>query len=250
MTFINSEKPLLTAMIQCHTADECCKKIKNSLKEGADAFGIQLCQLYLEERSEEHLNKIFSACEGKPIYITSYHSRESEYLSEEECVELLLRGLKCGATLCDVRGDQYDVCECQLSKDPIAIKKQKDLVDKIHKFGGEVLMSTHDFRTLSSEYVVSVAKEQINRGADIIKVVINNENPDSLIEALKTINELKKLGKPFLFLDIGACAKIVRRLGPTLGVCMYLCVDEHGILDTPVQPLIREVKYIRDNIDF
>ena len=250
MTFLNGEKPMITAMIQCHTADDCVKKIKKSLQAGADAFGIQLCQLYLNERSDDHLKKIFAACDGKPIYITSYHLRESENLTEEECVELLLRGLKCGANLCDVRGDQFDICECQLTENEEAIKKQKDLIDTIHRFGGEVLMSTHDFRTLTCDYVVSVAKEQLHRGADIIKIVIKNDDPDSLPEAIKTIIELKKLNKPFLFLDLGACAKIIRRVGPSLGVCMYLSVDEYGELDTPEQPLISEVKYIRDNIDF
>ena len=250
MSFLNTKKPFLTAMIQCHTADDCIEKIKKSHKEGAEAFGIQLCQLYLEERSEEHLKRIFAACEGKPIYITSYHLRESENLTEEDCVELLLRGLKCGATLCDVRGDQYDPCECQLTKDMVSVKKQKALIDEIHRLGGEVLMSTHDFRPLSCEDVIAVAKEQLSRGADIIKIVIKNDDENSLPEAIKTISELKKLGRKFLFLDIGACAKVVRRLGPSLGVCMYLCVDHHGELDTPEQPLICEVKYIRDNLNF
>lgn len=44
-TFLNYDKPLLTAMIQCPTAEECIEKIKASLADGADALGIQLCRL-------------------------------------------------------------------------------------------------------------------------------------------------------------------------------------------------------------
>ena len=46
-------------MIQCETADECIKKIKKSLTDGADAFGIQLCVLKREYRDEETLKRIF-----------------------------------------------------------------------------------------------------------------------------------------------------------------------------------------------
>ena len=40
-SFLNHDKPLICAMIQCRTADECIEKIKMSLIDGAEAFGIQ-----------------------------------------------------------------------------------------------------------------------------------------------------------------------------------------------------------------
>lgn len=41
-SFLNSDKPLKTAMIQVKTADEAIAAIESGLKQGADAFGWQL----------------------------------------------------------------------------------------------------------------------------------------------------------------------------------------------------------------
>lgn len=159
-------------MIQCETADECIKKIKKSLTDGADAFGIQLCVLKREYRDEETLKRIFSACGDKPIYATSYRCKESEGMSDDECAELLLRALKCGATLLDVMGDAYDV---------------------------------------SPQY------------------------------------QLAQSDKKLLFF-VSDKGQIIRYIGPSFGVCMYLCVQDHGKLDTPEQPVLKKLKAVRDNI--
>ena len=55
----------------------------------------------------------------------------------------------------------------------------------------------------------------------------------------------EKLDIPFLFLSGGEC-KILRRIGGELGCCMYLCVYEHDALATLQQPLLSDVKLIRD----
>ena len=69
------------------------------------------------------------------------------------------------------------------------------------------------------------------------------------LENLKMINMLKeKLDVPFLFLSGGEC-KILRRIGGELGCCMYLCVCEYDNFATPLQPLLKKVKAIRDNMD-
>ena len=40
----------------------------------------------------------------------------------------------------------------------------------------------------------------------------------------------------------------VRKIGGELGSCMYLCVCEHDEFSTPAQPLLKNVKAIRDNM--
>ena len=68
------------------------------------------------------------------------------------------------------------------------------------------------------------------------------------IENLKIINLLKEnLKIPFLFLCGGEC-HILRRVGGELGCCMYLCVHEYDELSTNTQPLLKNVKAIRDNV--
>ena len=238
-------------MIQCETADECIKKIKKSLTDGADAFGIQLCVLKREYRDEETLKRIFSACGDKPIYATSYRCKKSEGMSDDECAELLLRALKCGATLLDVMGDAYDVSpQYQLAQSDTAIKKQKELIDKIHSLGGEVLMSSHTFKSTTLEENLMIAKAHIERGADVIKIVNNALSEDEIPKYIDIIQKITAMTDKNLLFLVSGKGQIIRYIGPSFGACMYLCVQEHGELDTPEQPVLKKLKAVRDNILF
>ncbi|MBE6557049.1 MAG: type I 3-dehydroquinate dehydratase [Ruminococcaceae bacterium] len=248
-TFLNQQKPLLTAMVQEKTPEGAICVIMNSLYDGAEAFGIQLCNLLPEYRNVETLRKIFSYCEGRPIYITSYRGAASKGLSDDERVELLLMGLEAGATLCDVIGDLYAPTTDQLTFDVQAVEKQKALIRTIHERGGEVLISTHTSRYFTEDEVLAYAKEQIARGADVVKIVAKANSEDEQMDALHTIHRLhKELEKPFLFLVGGTHTRLVRQIGPALGVCMYLCVESYLPVTTKAQPRLRNTKLIRDNM--
>lgn len=255
--FFNSSLPPLTAMVQASTPDEAICIIEEALYDGADAFGIQLCSLEKQYRNEETLKNIFSYCENKPIYITSYRARESADLTDDECGELLLLGLKCGATLCDVMGDMFHPEPHELTFDKTAVQKQKELIDKIHSLGGEVLISSHLHTYFPEEKIVEYAKEQVNRGADVVKIVSFANTEDEEYEAFKIIRTLKNtIDKPFLFLVNGKRSKLIRQVGPAFGVCTYLCVSHYRPVysdELPFskeQPLLRACKAIRDNMNF
>lgn len=246
-TFLNRERPLICAIVQDSTPEEAICTIMDSLYDGAEAFGIQLCNLKQEYRTEETLRKIFSYCEGRPIYITSYRGACSKELSDGERAELLLMGLRAGATLCDVMGDYFCPDPDQLTFDAEAIEKQKTLIAKIHDMGGEVLISSHTSRHFSDEEVLAYAKAQAERGADVIKIVSKAETEDEQMESLHTIHRLKQeCDKPFLFLVGGKYTRLVRQVGPALGVCMYLCVQRYHPVTAKPQPTIRATKAIRD----
>jgi 3-dehydroquinate dehydratase len=246
-TFLNREHPLLVAMVQEKTPDDAICVIVNALYDGAEAFGIQLCYLLPEYRNVETLKKIFSYCEGRPIYITSYRGGASKGLSDEECAELLLLGLEAGATLCDVVGDYFAPTPDQLTFDPEAIAGQRVLIEQIHARGGEVLISTHTSRYFDEEEVLSYAREQIARGADVVKIVTKSNSEDEQMDALNTIHRLKKeLDRPFLYLVGGSHTRLVRQIGPALGCCMYLCVERHLPVTAKMQPRLRSTKALRD----
>lgn len=249
-TFLQMEKPLLCAMIQCATPQECIIKIKASLEDGAEAIGVQLCKLSKEYRTKECLTQIFEACEDKPIYITSYRGGESEGMSDEECMELLLLGLESGATICDVMGDTFDKgAALQLTEKEDAVARQKELIAEIHKRGGEVLMSCHTGAKLSAKETLRIAKAQEERGADVIKIVNDTDSIEDLPESIASINLLQKEAtQPFLFLVGGPCHKLIRHIGPNLGVCMYLCVQYHGPMDTKAQPVLRHLREVREHL--
>ncbi len=248
-TFLKYEKPLLTAMILCPTPEECIEKIKLSLAEGAEAFGIQLDILKREYRTKEIISEIFSECRGKPIYVTSYRNGQSTGLSDEECMEMLLLALDCGATLLDVPGDVFDESPYyQITDDTEAIRKQKALIDEIHRRGGEVLMSSHTFKSTSVEENLMIARAHAERGADIIKIVNASESVEEIPKYIEAIQKIKKeTGKELLFLVSGE-ARILRHIGPDFGVCMYLCVESHNEFDWREQPVLKHIKAVRENL--
>ena len=96
--------------------------------------------------------------------------------------------------------------------------------------------------------MLEIALDYQRRGADIAKIVVGAETMEEQIENLKIINLLKeRLSIPFLFLSGGEC-HILRRIGGEIGCSMYLAVCEHDELAAKAQPLIKNVKAIRDNM--
>lgn len=249
-TFLKYAKPLLVAMVQEQTPEDMIQTICNALYDGAEAFGIQLENLLPEFRTEETLARIFSYCENKPIYITSYRGSNSRGLSDDECVALLLMGVRAGATLADVMGDLYHPEPIQITYDPTAIEKQKALIAGIHEMGAEVLMSSHFGRFIDVEETHRHAMAQQERGVDIVKIVNHSQNEEQQIANFNTIYRLnKELNVPFLYLANGKKSKLVRQMGPAFGVCMYLCMNSYHLpVNSKEQPVLRAMHTIRENM--
>ena len=241
-SFIRSDKPLKTAMIQVKTADEAIAAIESGLKQGADAFGWQLECLNSDQINQKTLENVFSAGCGMPFYVTNYKWASGGDKPEEQYFDELLLALKCGATLIDMPGDSFSPAPDQLTYDQQAIRKQIEFSQKVHDLGGELLISSHvpDFR--SEDYVLGMAFEQKRRGADIAKIVTFSHDDEQLTDNLKTTVRLREaLGIPFLFLSGGEKCRLHRLAGPLLGACMWLCVAYRAPITTPPQPLLSDV---------
>ena len=246
-TFLNYEKAILTTMVQGDCPARIKELIDKSVPEGAEAFGMQFEQIKPEYRSKEVYRELFEYA-GKPVYVTNYRHAENEGKSDETLAEELLELAECGATLCDVIGDLYDRQPDEVAVSETAIKKQMELIDKLHEKGSEVLISSHVLKYTPAERVLEIALEHQRRGADISKIVTFADTMEQQLENLKIINLLKEnLNIPFLFLCGGEC-HILRRIGGELGCCMYLCVHEYDNIATPLQPLTKNIKAIRDNM--
>jgi 3-dehydroquinate dehydratase type I len=246
-TFLTYERPLLTCMVQADNPDRIKELIDLSRPEGAEAFGMQFCKMKEEYRNKKTYRELFEYASPLPVYVTNYRNHlsnagKSDDVLAAELVELA----ECGATLCDVMGDYFDLCEGELTMDEEAVKKQMKLIDELHKRGAEVLMSSHVLKFTPAERVLEIALEHQRRGADICKIVTGADNMAQQIENLRIINLLKEnLKIPFLFLSGGEC-HIMRRIGATLGSCMSLCVHEYDKHATKAQPLLHDIKIIRD----
>ena len=244
-TFLTYERPLLTCMVQADNPDRIKELIDLARPEGAEAFGMQFCQLKVEYRNEKTYRELF-AYTDLPIYVTNYRNHFSNIgKSDDVLAAELVELAECGATLCDVMGDYFDACEGELTKNEDAIKKQIRLIDELHGRGAEVLMSSHVLKFTPAERVLEIALEHQRRGADICKIVTGADNMAQQIENLRIINLLKEnLKIPFLFLAGGEC-HIMRRIGAMLGSCMSLCVHEYDKHAAKTQPLLCDMKKIR-----
>lgn len=246
--FSKSEKPLLTVMLQCHTADRAIELIRKANAEGADAYGLQVEVLKPEFQSPETVKAIIAEMQGRPVYLTNYRTSSNTGKTDEQLAEELISFAENGAALCDVMGDMFCRHPEELTDNEEAIKKQMALIDTLHSKGAEVLMSSHLYKYAPSDRVLEIAFEQKRRGADIIKIVTNGNDMAQQLENLETTARLKReLQKPFLFLSGGECS-IHRRTGMKLGCCMGLCVYEHDSLSTPAQPLLSTLKLMRDEL--
>ncbi|MBO5453419.1 MAG: type I 3-dehydroquinate dehydratase [Clostridia bacterium] len=246
-TFLKYDKPTLTTMVQADNPDRIKELIDKSNPLGAEAFGMQFCRMKEEYRNKETYKMLFSYAGEKPVYVTNYRYEKNNLKKDQQLADELVEFAECGATLCDVMGDIFDKQPGELTMDENAVKKQIKLIDELHNAGAEVLMSSHVFKFTPAERVLKIALEHQRRGADICKIVTGAETMEQQIENLRIINMLKEnLEIPFLFLCGGEC-NILRRIGGNLGCCMYLCVYEYDEFSTNSQPILKELKAIRDN---
>jgi len=251
--FTNIDRPLLVSMVTETEIKSALAYIANSIYGGADALGFGLGFLKKEYRNEEDLDRIFSACAGKPVYLYSYPEVESAGFSHEECAEYLLfaaeRALKYGPVLCDIMCDMFGKVSGGFSDDPAVVEKQLALAEKFHSMGAEVLYSVHHAEFLGEKEIMRQAREQVRRGADVIKIVTKANTKEELISNIDIITKIKEeIDAPLLYLSSGKYSYTVRQVGIAFGVDICLCVEHYNELTNKIQPSLASSKAIRDNL--
>ncbi len=249
MSFLIKNRPTLTCMVQARTPERVFELIEKGLKRGTDAFGLQIEQLERKYHTREVFTEIFKAMGDKPCYVTNYNYITNEGLSDEELAEKSVMVAECGGALIDVMGDMFDRQPDQITYNEEAIKKQTALIERIHKLGKKVLISTHTYNFLEYEEAFKILSAQKSRGADVAKLVTAANTELELKTNFETTSRLsKELGIPYLFLCVGdMCAKH-RKIAPFISNDMFLCVAEHDEFSTPVQPLLKDAKEICDKL--
>ena len=249
-SFINSNRPILTAMIKSRKKGDILNEIEKILDEGTDAFGFQL-EIFEEAHSEENLKDIFQAMRGKPVYVTNYlrWNADESKKNDDILTEELYLAAQCGATLIDVRGDTFDPCHGELTYKESAVERQTKFIKELHAIGAEVLMSSHILEFTPTHTVLEYALAQQSRGADIAKIVTAANTPEELNENFRIITELKeKLKISSLFLCGGECCRRHRLLGPVLGCSMYLVRENSAPHDN--QPTIKDAKTLLSALEY
>lgn len=216
--------------------------------DGADGIAVEIGRIPLEERTEEKFRQLMRSVR-LPFMFIDYRSDRFLGADDEARQEYLLLAARCGAEVIDVMGDLYDPSPMELTRDPAAIKKQKELIDRIHSLGAKVIMSSH-MPTVerSAEEVLEHLLEQSSRGADILKIVVGIDSEKAMLEGVRTLLLLhEKLEKPFVFLGGGRYHRFIRYVGPRFGAAIEFAVHDY-MPDRPYdQPTIRSFKGVQEN---
>lgn len=219
-----SNKALVTYMLPGGLGEKLPEEAARAAARGADVIGLQLESISPRLVTPSFIGEVISASKDKPVYLTAYRrgnptpSKTDEMLAEE-----LLTGLDLGAKIIDVPAYMFSDSKIEVSYDEYSVRKQRELIEEIHKRGGIALMSSHMFRFMERSEVFELARTHESRGADITKIVTDADSESELTENLIISAELKNQVKiPYLFLCNGKFCARHRMLTAALGSCMML----------------------------
>jgi len=270
--FSRLKQPFICTVLTDSNPRECIRTIKLSDYDGSDAYEIHLMMMEDRFLNGKDLKAIFQST-IKPLLTSHYRWDYEKHLDvdEEKRIQLLIDTVRWGASGIDLEADAFDPSPGpkewteesrrytlnrgskprDWTTNPKAIKRQKEVIEEVHRLGGEVLISAHTRVHLSVEQAVSMAKEIESRGADIAKVVSADFNFEDLLDTMRSTLEIKKILKiPFIMMSHGEHSKIGRVVCPMLGSMLVFCIQPVTPAGFPLQPPIRVQKLAWENVDW
>lgn len=251
-SFVNLPKPFIVCVVTDPNPNAALATICNAECDGAQAFDLHLRTLEKQYHNEEDLTRIIMSS-YRPMMTIYYREENPRCIraTDEERAEAHLMCVRCGVSACDIMADYFDPNPNQLTMKQEAIDKQRRLIDSIHRAGAEVVLSSHNWREMSCDEVVSHMREMEKRGADMVKIACVANSEEQLLESMKTTVALKhELKVPFIHIVMGQYGKLHRFVGPMLGSSLVFCVESYTEFGHKEQPLVRSAKAVFENLDW
>jgi len=281
MKFTELARPFIVGVISDGDVDSCIRTIRLAEFDGADGFQWELHNFKDFPPSKEQMRDVISST-IKPLWTTNRREGRDrglgaiKIMSEEERVKLQMDALGAGAVCIDIEMDTFDPWdlwseekrkrewprlmditvdpkefphECCFNKE--AIEKQKRVVDQVHSVGAEVLFSCHTLVRTRTEGILKIGKELEDRGADLIKIVVRNDNFYDLCDTLKAnvlLSENMKV--PFKLMSQGEPSKLGRVLFPMFGSAWAFCQQDLRSGGSHYRPLISTERFILQHVDW
>ena len=249
MYFRDLKSPFIAGIIEQETIKASMADILNSEHDGAEAFMVNVSYLSDEDRTIENLRQIFNAT-SRPVMPLVYRVGSLSSKSDEELVQEIWKCIEAGAKSIDVMGDLFDRDPVrQLTRSEDAILRQKAFIEKLHKKGVEVLVSSHATVEMTGEEALEHMQSQKDRGADITKLVSRVNSEDSLVENVRTLVMLKKnMEVPFIFVGKGCYGRLQRYFAPVLGSMLSFAVSKYTPISMWEQPTICAARMVLDEM--
>jgi 3-dehydroquinate dehydratase len=279
--FTELSRPFIIGVVSDGEVDGCIRTIKLGEYDGADGFQLELQNFKEYPPSKQQMKDVISST-AKPVWTTNRRRRfgssvvTSDAQSEGERIQLEMDALDAGAICIDMEMDAFDwwatwdearrkrewVRVKDIAVDPqrfpreccfdeTAIEKQKAIIDRVHSMGAEILLSCHILVRTRAEGILRVARALEHRGADLVKIVVWNDDFYDLCDTLRANVILKeKLTVPFKLMSQGEPSKLGRALFPMFGSAWAFCQQDLRPGGFHYRPLITTEKFILQHLDW
>jgi hypothetical protein len=237
-------RPFIVAVITDADADTVIAEMRAALFDGADAFELNLPAL-ARSRATDIAAIIRSV--DRPVYISC---RRADFMTvygiardrlpdwdDETRMDRQLAAIEHGAVAIDMEMDTFDPHPAppltseaaaseaahegkpfEISHDPGAIARQREVIERAHGLGAEVILSCHTGRPQRVDQLLAIGREAIARGADLLKIVSPCRHLADLLTLLEATAAMRaELTIPFTLVGAGRAGEISRTIGVNFG---------------------------------
>ena len=246
--FFECRRTAITALLKGSTIESLIAQARTAEFDGADGIAVELCLLPPELRTEENFSRLMEEVR-LPFMFLVYRNDEFLGADDEARQACLMAAAHAGAEIIDVMGDLFDPSPRELTRNPEAIRRQKELICRYHAAGAKVVISSHMSEALSAEEVLEHLREQASRGADLVKIVTKSDTEEDFLEAIRATMLLKReLEVPFIHLTSGKFGRLHRYLGTKLGCSIEFAVSGYSEKPLLSQPTIRSFRGVMESL--
>lgn len=246
-------RPFVVGVVVERGAAAAARVAAAAFRTGADAVELNLASLSDDARLDRRFfsrlsGPVYTSCRRAP-FMAVYGERFSRLpaLPDEERMAWQLELLACGSAGLDIEADTFAPNRDEWTDDRAAIRRQRAVAAVAHRRGAAVIWSWHLPRKLTQPEALRGARELRDRGADFVKIVERVRTRAEALDSLAICLALReKLGRPFVFLALGAEAVRFRPFMTAFGASYLLARPPVGANRLPAQPLVARARALVD----
>lgn len=263
--------PFIVCNVTERTPEAAIATMRLARFDGADAYELNLPALAAADR--DALERVI-ACVARPVYTSC---RRADFMtvygipandlpiwSDEERMARQLDALALGSVALDMEMDSFDPrpapplgtpaaavfarttgAPAEITDDAAALARQRQVIAAAHEAGGEVILSCHTGRSVTAASLVKIARLAVERGADLVKIVMPCQTRSDLFAVFEATARLGgALPVPFVIIGAGEAGTLSRMVGVNLGSAWAIgqqTLTPGGFHPQPLVAHLREV---------
>lgn len=261
-------QPYIVAVATDRDLSGTARTLASAAEQGAGAVELNLPALH--DRSTDELrallNKatipVYTSCRRAPfMQVYGIDPGTLPHWSDSERMERQLAVVEMGSCAIDMELDTFDPHPApalgtsdaahlardsgppaELSDDCKAVKRQREIIERAHLAGANVILSCHTGCPQTTAQLAAIAGRAVERGGDLLKIVMPCRSRGDLRTLLRATSWLSvSLPIPFVLVGAGPEGQPSRLLGPRFGSAWYIAQTERKPGGFPDQPLIAEI---------